>query len=139
MKNRGKAVFWVFVVFLVGAVFGGTLTLWEIQPRFSASGDSPRVQQQGNPRYDPERIVNHLAEMLDLDAAQKYELLLILEASRERYVANDQKAKKHSRSIRKETREHIRALLRPAQMEIFEKFLEEHKERRRQRRQKKES
>lgn len=133
MKNRGKAVFWVFVVFLVGAIFGGTLTFWEIQPRFSASGDSPQVQQQNNRRYDPERVMNRLAELLTLDAAQKSALLLILEASRERYVANDQKAKKHSRSIRKEAREHIRALLRPAQMEKFEEFLEERREARRQR------
>ena len=80
--------------------------------------------------------MNHLAELLTLDAAQKSELLLILEASRERYVANDQKAKKHSRSIRKEAREHIQALLRPAQMEKFEKFLEERREARRQRREK---
>ena len=139
MKNRGKAFFWVFVVFLVGVLFGGTLTFWEIQPRFTASSDSPQVQQQNNRRYDPERIMSYLAELLSLNATQKSELLLILESSRERYVTNDQKAKKHSRIIRTETRQHIRALLGPAQMEKFEKFLEERREARRQRREKEKS
>ncbi|MDA2923830.1 hypothetical protein MYX65_04085 [Acidobacteria bacterium AH-259-L09] len=125
MKSRSKAILWVLLVFLVGVVFGGTLTFLGVQARLSEASDSPGWRHETRSKQPPERSVNHLAELLDLDASQKSELRRILEQSRQHFLEANREAKKQSRAIRLETRKQIRAILQPAQIAAFEEFLKE--------------
>ena len=124
MKNRGKAFIWVFLVFLVGAVFGGTLTFWGVQPGFSAAGDSTTPPRQTRAQRN-ERFVNRMAELLELEEVQKTQMGQILEASRNLYEEADQVRKEHKKGIRTKTRHEIRGILRPDQTERFNQYLEE--------------
>lgn len=132
MKSRSKAILWVLLVFLVGVVFGGTLTFLGVQARLSEASDSPGWRREAHRKQPPERGVNHLAELLDLDESQKSELRQILEQSRQHFVEANRQNKKRFRAIRLETRKQIRAILQPAQIAAFEEFLKK-KEQDRQR------
>lgn len=133
MRNRTKAIFWILVVFLAGSVFGGTLTyFWA--PTLADSQDSQEESDRRESREERDaRIVAHLSDVLELDGAQAQQLRAILEKSRQSHREAHEAKEARFRTIRAETREEIRSILRPDQKEKFENWRQEHDRKRQER------
>ncbi len=126
MKSKlGMALSWI-LVFLLGAVSGGIgLYLYARQVK-------PAVFQATPPKSGD--ILDRMANKLQLDAQQKESLKAIFASSRQKYQALNEQYKPQYRvlneqytpqweSIRNETNEQIKQILRPDQKVKFEAFL----------------
>ena len=126
MTSRTKAVLWILFVFMVGGVFGGTLTYLLIHPAPFHRSDQAHPRQ-GRRKVDPERrferMLKRISDAVELDDEQRPKLRQILEESRVLYrTAADEAGSRH-REIRLATRQKIRSILRPDQIEPFEDFV----------------
>ncbi len=128
MKNRSKAILWILTTFSLGAVFGALVAFMWIKSELRAGWDH-RVQQMHQQQPPPERVLSHLSDLLDLDAAQESELRQVFEESRHHHRQINRHSRDRYRTIRRRTQERIQSILRPDQAEKFEEFM-----RRRQRR-----
>ena len=136
MTSRTKAVFWILFVFMVGGVFGGTLTYLLIHPSPFHNRDQTHSRQQrrnADPERRFERILKRISDAVALDDEQRPQLRQILEESRALYrTATDEAGSRH-REIRLATREKIRSILRPEQLKDFEELVRQRDERSRKR------
>lgn len=73
--------------------------------------------------FAPPNVVEAFARELKLDAGQKEQLRSIFNESRERYHALSQQFRPQYESIRNETDQQIRKILRDDQKAYFEEFL----------------
>ncbi len=132
MTSRSKAVLWILFVFMVGGVFGGTLTYLLIHPAPFHSSDRAHPRQRrrnGDPEQRFERMLKRMSDAVGLDDEQRAQLRQILEESRALYrTAADEAGSRH-REIRLATREKIRSILRPQQLENFEDYVRRRDER----------
>jgi uncharacterized membrane protein len=135
LTSRNKAVLWILFVFMVGGVFGGTLTYVLIHPSPFYSSDRPRPQQKkrGNPEQWLERVVRRISKAAELDEEQQGEVRRILEASRVLFRRAAEEADSRKREIIMANREKIRAILRPEQVEDFNEYVRQREERRKNR------
>ncbi len=140
MTSRTRAVLWILFVFMVGGVFGGTLTYLLIQPAPFRSSDQPHPRRRGrnvDPERRVERILDRISDAVELDDEQRAQLRQILEESRALYRTAADEADSRHREIRLATRQKIRSILRPPQLENFEDFVrrrDQHFEKRHSRR-----
>lgn len=117
MKSKTSAAFLLVGIFLLGGVAGGVAHY--IYQNHLGYGPPPRPRLQN--RHD---IVEEMAQSLKLDAQQKEKLKVIIQQSRERYVAMSAQFRPQYEKVRAETNEAIRAILRPDQQISFERTLE---------------
>ncbi len=132
MTSRTKAAFWIFFVFMVGGVFGGTLTYLLIHPApfLSSDQEHPRQRRRGaDPERRFERMLQRISDAVELDDEQRPQLRKILEESRVLYRSAADDADSRRREIRLATRQKIRSILRPQQLENFEDFVRQRDER----------
>jgi len=134
--NRGRIWFatFVLVVFCLGGLVGirvGTHLLRS--PRGGpAATDRPgpgpgmfgRGPGGGRPPLPPE-LINRLATELELDATQQNQLTKLLEDRRNRFEQVHREARERFEREQRELFAEIRAVLRPDQVDRFEKFLAE--------------
>ncbi len=126
MRNRNKALLWVLLVFLMGSLFGSSLTYFFVTPPMSArSGRS----------FDTDRAVRDLSQRLSLEPQQQIELRDIFESSGRRYRDLERSVlhKHHEefRALHMETREKIREILQGDQVAKFDAFIAERERHRR--------
>lgn len=133
MKSRNRAVLWVVLIFLAGALFGGALSYLLVQPTVLGT-DSRAPEHRRDKRPSAEQVVKDFSEKLNLDADQQVKLREILERGRQQYRDADKERWDRFRSIRQSTRQEIRAILRLDQLEKFEEFLRREDERHQKRR-----
>ncbi len=137
MTSRTKAVLWIFFVFMVGGVFGGTLTYLLIHPAPFLSSDQAHPRQRGrngDPERRFERMLERISDAVELDDEQRPQLRQILEESRLLYRTAAEGADSRHREIRLATRQKIRSILRPKQLEKFEDLVRQRDERSHKRR-----
>ena len=128
MTNRTKAGLWLLVVFMLGSLFGASLSyLW--QEGAYAALDESRQPSEAKDREKTARMLARLSERLQLDSAQQAQVETILLQSRDMYRAEHKESKREKRRIREQTLNNIRDLLRPEQRHEFEEYLEERRER----------
>jgi uncharacterized membrane protein len=106
------------VVFIVGAFSGGALVYLFLAPKIAP----PWTQRERRSPPSPQAVVERIAKDLDLDAAQREKMLQILQEA-------DERNRKAFHEIRRDTRERMRAILRPNQLEKFDKFIKEREKR----------
>jgi len=129
LKNRSKAILWILTTFSLGAVFGALVEFMWIKSELRPGWDH-RVQQMHRQQPPPERVLNHLSNLLDLDDAQESELNQVFEESRHHHRQVNRHSRDRYQTIRRQTQEHIRSILRPDQVEKFEEFLRRRQQRR---------
>ena len=126
MTSRTKAVLWILFVFMVGGVFGGTLTYLLIHPAPFLSSDQAHSRQRmrdGDPERRFDRILKRISDAVELDDGQRPQLRQILEESRVLYRTAADEADSRRCEIRLATRQKIRSILKPHQIEPFEDFV----------------
>ncbi len=132
MTSRTKAAFWIFFVFMVGGVFGGTLTYLLIHPAPFLNSDQEHPRQRrrsADPERRFERMLQRISDAVELDDEQRPQLRKILEESRVLYRSAADDADSRRLEIRLATRQKIRSTLRPQQLENFEDFVRQRDER----------
>ena len=122
MTARFKALLWVLVTFLLGALLGGaSVFFWS--GAHHRWGHSYQSRHWKDPKKSAEKILEYLSSRLELDADQKERLRPILRRSVDRYRQARKKNRQDFRTIRDQTRQEIRGLLRPPQLKKFEDFI----------------
>jgi Spy/CpxP family protein refolding chaperone len=116
-KTRGEAAALVFVVFLLGALFGGLGDhLWNAR----ASGQQI-VNPSGMPPMGP--VMTDLTRELQLTADQQKQLGVIITDTRSKWALLYAPLDARREQIRQESRAHIRGILTPDQQVKFDDFL----------------
>lgn len=116
MRSKTGASLLLLATFFIGGI-AGAVTYHLYHNR--AGADSAKVETRRN-SHD---IVSEMAGELNLDKGQKDSLSAIIKQSRERYRSLSREFRPHYEKIRLETREAIRAILRPDQQARFEETL----------------
>lgn len=128
MRSRTKAIVWVVVVFIIGAVSGGVFRhfVWPTEP-----------VRAGSPRHDPAAFTQHLSEQLKLDEQQRTHLRQILEESRAQFRALEESFREANRErfreIKGATDQRILSILTPEQASRFKELAAQHEKRKRER------
>lgn len=131
MKNRAKAFLWVFLVFVVGGLFGATMTFvvtrahWR-PPLFGPNRPPARIERSHAEQRN--QFVKRLTDDLGLDPEQSGQIRQILEESAQRYQAISHEKRKEYAQVRRETLDRMRSVLRPDQRAKFDAFLERNRE-----------
>ncbi len=116
MRSKTSAALVLIAIFLLGGVAGGVshyLYQTHLRP----------VRPQRQRLMNRHEIVEEMAQELQLDAAQKEQLRVIFQQSRERYNALSVQFRPQYEKIRLETNAAIRAILRPDQKQKFDETL----------------
>ena len=108
------ALLWI-LVFLLGGVAGAVSD-------YLYRGKKPAAAAPSAPPK-PQDIIDGIARELRLDYQQKESLTAIFDQSRQRYRALRQQYRPQWDTIRNDTDEQVRAMLRPDQKVLFEDFL----------------
>jgi len=125
MKSKTSAALLLVLIFFLGGVAGGV-------GHYLYSSHVSAAQNQPGRRYSPGEIAQEMAQALQLDEKQKEDLQVIFKQSRERYRALSTQFHTQYETIRGETREQIRQILREDQKPRFETFLKNMEKRRRE-------
>jgi uncharacterized membrane protein len=115
MKSKTSASLLLVLTFLLGGVAGAV----------SYSLYQNHVVAANSKYNNPRDIVNVLAQNLSLDAKQKDTLKGIIDQSRDRYRVLSAQFRPQYETIRNETRQQIRQILREDQRARFEDFLKD--------------
>lgn len=125
-KTQLPIAVYMLAVFLSGALVGGFAhRLYTVR---SVTADTTRKRSHAEFR---QKYVREMQTRLELDEAQTQRLNQILDATRARFDAVNEKHRPEFRSIHEEQNHTIRAMLNPSQQAEFEKVLKEREERRR--------
>lgn len=123
MKSKTKAIFSVAALLLSGALFGATLTYY-FAPLPARAVATDRDKHRSGPPSAVE-VSKVLKDRLQLREDQAVRVLSILREGRDRYKALGQESEEKFQQARNQTRDKIRALLDPAQLERYEQFIQE--------------
>jgi flagellar motility protein MotE (MotC chaperone) len=123
MRSKTGAALMLFLTFGLGVVAGVVS-----HNLYQSRAAEPNTRRNG---WSPRNITDDLAQGLNMDAAQKEKLREIISRSRERYKALSQQFRPQYETIRDETRQEIRQILREDQKahleEIFHTMDSRHK------------
>ena len=121
MKNW-KAILGVCLVFVLGGVAGGLVTVGVI---------TKRIQRivQGGPQAVNELIVKRLTKRLDLDTGQSAKLMDIVVGTRGELKSVRTQVAPQVESIFTDAEKKVRAMLKPEQEKKFDEVVEQNKER----------
>jgi len=123
VKSKTKAIFSVAALLLSGALFGATLTYYFAPLRARAVATDRGKHRSGPP--SAVEVSKVLKDRLQLREDQVVQLLPILREGRDRYKALGQESEEKFQQARNQTRDKIRAMLDPAQLERYEQFIQE--------------
>lgn len=118
MKTSNKALLWILVVFLTGVLFGGTLTYLVYQPH-----RAPWADHKSGEKRSPDKFLQMISDELELDETQREQFRTLLIESRDQLIESRDKYSEARREIQKETRQKLRSILRPDQLDRFDKFM----------------
>ena len=126
---KGKIL--VFAVFFIGIVTGMLIiNFYETR----VAGSPPDTRDNRGRSSELERDVNMVHDYLGLDAAQRERINLILEDGRNEVRQLRAETRPRVQAIEENTQSQIRAVLNPDQLERYEKFRRDVRERRNQNR-----
>jgi|OpeIllAssembly_1097287.scaffolds.fasta_scaffold431484_2 uncharacterized membrane protein len=117
MKPKTSATLLLALTFLLGGV-AGAVSHYLYSQRASAAHRPSRPP-------GPQEIVDQMAQDLKLDAVQKDQFKTIIGRSREKYRSLSQQFRPSYDTIRQETRQQMRAVLREDQLTRFEEIVRE--------------
>ena len=118
--KKWKAVLSVLLVFVLGAVTGTLVTHKICQQRIeSIIADEPRTTR--------EFIVQRLSHELHLDSAQTEQLRLIVRETRTEMKSLRQQIRPELEKVLARSQDKVRAILRPDQLEMYEKIISRHR------------
>jgi len=121
--KKWKAVVSVLFVFVLGALTGALVAHKICQQRIeNIMADEPRTTR--------EFIVQRLSHELDLDSVQTEQLRLIVKETRTDMRSVRLQIKPELEKILARSQDKVRAILRPDQLERYEKIVSKHKIRR---------
>jgi uncharacterized membrane protein len=112
------ALLWI-LVFLLGGV-AGSVSYYLYREHIN-----PLPQAKAS-RKSPEQIIDEMARFLNLDAQQKEQLTVIFDESLKRYRALNQEYRPQFRTIRNETDEKIKNILREDQKLRFQEWIKKY-------------
>ena len=116
-KARREAAVLFFVVFLLGALFGGVGDrLWNKR----VSGQ-PAVSSSARPTRD--ELIKNFSRQVELTPDQEKQLAAIMDDERAKWQALYAPLDAPREAIRQQGRERIRAMLTPEQQPRFEEFM----------------
>jgi Spy/CpxP family protein refolding chaperone len=127
MKSTTSATLLLVATFLLGGVTGG------IAHYLYRNHVASAYSRQPARRINPGDIAQQMAKELQLDEQQTEELRAIFKNGRDRYRALSLQFRPQYESLRKETNDQIRQILRPEQAARYDAFLKEVNNRRRDR------
>jgi hypothetical protein len=124
--KKWKAIVSVILVFLLGSLAGALIT-HEIYHH--------RIESiiKGDPNAMRELIVQRLNHELSLDRNQLYQLRFIVKETHEEMKNVRKQFRPQIDEILARSQDRVRAILRPDQLEKYEKIITEHKKRQRNR------
>ncbi len=123
-KTRSEAAILVLVVFLLGALFGGTANhLW---------GERVWGKQQPPAPMTTQQIVSNMTAQLSLTPQQAQQFTAIVDDTHNQIHADYDAADAQRDQIRKAGRDRVRAILTPEQLPKFEEIMRKLDEQRRQ-------
>jgi len=118
--KKWKAVLSILFVFVLGAVTGALVTHKICQQRIeSIIADEPRTTR--------EFIVQRLSHELHLDSAQTEQLRLIVRETRTEMKSLRQQIRPELEKVLAHSQDKVRAILRPDQLEMYEKIISRHR------------
>ena len=126
---KGKIL--VFTVFFVG-IITGMLIINFYETR--VAGSAPDMSDNRGRSSDLQRDVNRVHDYLGLDQAQRERVNLILEEGRNQVRQLRAETRPKVQAIEENTQSQIRSVLNPDQIERYEKFRRDIRERRNQNR-----
>lgn len=147
MRSSTKALLWVLLVFLIGAVFGAAVVRLSQRARLGADGRSARGVEmrspevpssprpsgqnpgQGRPWQVSQNVLQRMLSGLEMDEAQTAEARLILERARSDYHRIEQRRMQQQRMIRQRALRELREILTPRQRRQLRQFLNQLRER----------
>ena len=122
MTARFKALLWVLVTFLLGALLGGaSVHLWSGLHHHWGHGF--QMSHRENSERARERVFERLSRKLELESNQKERLRRILQDGMEEYDQARKNRRQEFRSIRNRMRQEIRGLLHTQQLKKFDDFI----------------
>ncbi len=123
MKNM-KCVLLILLIFVLGAVSGGLgmHIVYRSHMETFLRGDSKTREKI---------LLNRLSSRLDLDDRQREQARAIIEKTHEQLVQIRRQYRPQVEAVIDKSRVEMRGILRPEQLEKFEKFVAEHKARHR--------
>jgi hypothetical protein len=121
--KKWKAIVSIIIVFLLGALAGALVTHKVYQHRVEGI-------MKGEPRTMREFIVRRLDRELHLDASQSEQLRTIVEETHAEMKKVRKQFRPQIEEVLARSQEKIRALLRPDQLEKYEKIVAERKKKR---------
>ena len=117
MKNT-KAILGVLVIFILGAIVGTLITRMCYEKRIEAL-------VSGNSQAREEALINMMNKRLKLDDAQRDQVRTIIHNTRH---AIHQQIQPLTLAAREKSRAELRKIMRPEQIENYEKMLAENKD-----------
>jgi hypothetical protein len=119
--KKWKAIISILIVFLLGSLAGALITHEIYQHRIESF-------IRGEPKR--ELIVRRLSHQLNLDATQLSQLRVIVEETYDGIKNVRKQIKPQIEAILESSQNRVRAILRPDQLEKYEKIIAERKKRR---------
>jgi Spy/CpxP family protein refolding chaperone len=131
LNIRGKALLWVFAIFVIGIVIGVSSAFIFQRARWDPGETSPSRSDPSRNRgtTEPEAVLRSMTERLDLSDEQQKQLLVILQEARDEYRQIHRDSKQSFRESRNQTRARIREILNPDQLAKFDAYIAERKAR----------
>jgi hypothetical protein len=123
MKNI-KSVLFILLIFILGAAGGGLATHIVYKSRMETF-------LRGDRKAHEEILLNRLSRKLDLDDRQREQARAIVEKTHEEMDNIRKQYRPQMEAVLEKSRLEMRQILRPEQLEKFEKFIAKHKARHR--------
>lgn len=130
MRTRTRATLWILSVFLLGTLFGATLSYVMMDARgHDATFRTEDREEAGkrNKRSRPAQLFARLSRELELTPEQRSVLRGMLEEQRESYRAILAEKEASTAQLRREARRRFREILTPEQLEKFNEFMKRHR------------
>jgi uncharacterized membrane protein len=115
MKTSSKAVIWIVVVFLTGALFGSALTFVIYQPH-----KPPWADRKTRQNKSPDEFVQLMSDKLKLNEQQRNQLRTMMIETRDQFR---NQFKETQQEIRIETRKRLQSILSPDQLKLWDEEL----------------
>ncbi|HLH19942.1 MAG TPA: hypothetical protein VKX45_22140 [Bryobacteraceae bacterium] len=130
-KNRFSALLSVLLVFSSGVLVGVVgHRLYTVNSVTSGSTTAPTRPPRPDPEEVRRRLISEMRDKVKLDDQQLAQLNRIYDQTRQRFDELHKKGSQESRALWEKQKEEIRAILRPDQIPLYDKYQKERDEQR---------